>query len=387
MSHTPGIPRSFQSGHLSVIAAVGVGLAGCGEAASDKSAFGLAARPANSSCRPPSAGTTPPRLLSQTGCVDAVNPRAPAPGLIPYTVASPLWSDGAEKERYLALPDGERIRIKDCRARPQSCAPVAAGGTPEDDGHLELPVGSVLVKTFLLGGRRLETRLLARAGAATWRGYVYEWNEAQTDAQLMDDVQGGVRKEVQGATPAGAQIWHFPSRAQCLQCHTTAAGISLGPTLSQMNHDLTYPSGVTSNQLETWEHIGLFADPLPPAAERPRPYPRVDDGAADVESRARAYLHVNCANCHRPEGSFEGIDLRASTPLASTGLCNVLPEKGELGVTGARRLVPADPAMSLTSIRMHRLTEGRMPQIGTTVVDAAGVAVIDEWIRGMGPCP
>jgi mono/diheme cytochrome c family protein len=201
----------------------------------------------------------------------------------------------------------------------------------------------------------------------------------------MDDVQGGVKKPVPSGAGQETQIWHFPSRAQCLQCHTTAAGISLGPTLAQMNFDLAYPSGVTSNQLETWQHIGLFEAPLP--AQRPAAYPAAADGVASAESRARAYLHVNCSNCHRPEGSFEGIDLRLGTPLGGTGLCNVAPEKGDLGVPGALRLVPADPGLSLTSIRMHRLTEGRMPQIGTSVVDAAGVAAVDAWIRQLPACP
>jgi uncharacterized repeat protein (TIGR03806 family) len=368
-----------------LLAAASALIGACGEGASTPR-FGLAERPLNATCRPPAAADAPPRLLSETGCVDPANPRLPAPGLIPYAVSSPLWSDGAEKERYLALPDGERIRVKDCRARPEACAPLVSGGSPQDDGHLELPVGAVLMKTFALGGRRIETRLLVRMTVHTWKGYVYEWNEAGTDAQLMEDVQGGVKKPVSrgDGTP---QIWHFPSPAQCLQCHTTAAGVSLGTTLAQMNFDLAYPSGVTSNQLDTWEHIGLFESPLPLPAERPPPLPSASSAGAAVEARARAYLHVNCSNCHRPDGSFEGIDLRLGISLVGTKMCNVLPEKGDLGVTGARRLVPADPGLSLVSIRMHRLTDGRMPQIGTSVVDAAGVAAIDDWIRELRDCP
>ena len=317
--------------------------------------------------------------------MDPADPRAPASGLIPYAVASPLWSDGAEKERYLALPEGGRIAWKSCRQRPAACADAASGGTPEDDGHLELPVGSVLVKTFLLGGRRIETRLLVRFTETSWKGYSYEWRADQSDAEVLADVSGGLKKPVVGGGAGqDTQLWHFPSRAQCLQCHTTATGISLGLTMEQMNRDFSYPTGA-SNQLDAWERMGLFAEPLP--RPLPPPLPAATDKSASVEARARAYMHVNCSNCHRPQGSFEGIDLRASTAVARMGLCNAAPEKGDLGVPGARRLVPGDPGLSLTAIRMHRLGEGRMPQIGTSVVDAAGVAVIDQWISELRTCP
>jgi uncharacterized repeat protein (TIGR03806 family) len=371
---------------LAPLAVLLLQLGACGNGASEEPRFGLIARPSNVTCQPPGTPTAPAPLLSQTGCVDPDDPRLPAAGLIPYAVSSSLWSDGAEKERFLALPEGQTITFKDCAQVPAACAETAAGGTPEDDGHLDLPVGSVLVKTFTLAGRRIETRLLVRFSQSSWRGYSYEWRADQSDAEVLADVSGGVKKAVPGGSPGQeSQIWHFPSRAQCLQCHTIASGVSLGVTLAQMNRDLTYPSGVTSNQLETWEHIGLFSRPLP----RPLPValPAQEDNSASVDARARSYLHANCANCHRPAGTFEGIDLRANTALAQTGLCNTLPEKGDLGVAGARRLVPGDPGRSLTSLRMHALMDGRMPQIGTSVVDVAGARLVDDWITALGPCP
>jgi hypothetical protein len=187
------------------------------------------------------------------------------------------------------------------------------------------------------------------------------------------------------ASGAGTQVWHFPSRAQCLQCHTIAAGISLGPTTAQMNRDFTYPSGVTSNQVATWEHIGLFEQP--PSKPYLPALPTPTAAEPDLLPRVRSYLHANCANCHRPEGSFEGIDLRYDIPFAQTGLCNVAPEKGTLGVEGASRLVPGRPEKSLMSLRMHTTLDGRMPQIGTSVVDIAGTALVDEWIRTVQDCP
>jgi uncharacterized repeat protein (TIGR03806 family) len=322
--------------------------------------FGISQRPANTTCVAPAPGSTPARLLSETGCADPKDPKRPAPGLIPYDVASPLWSDGAEKQRFIALPDGARIRATDAE-------------------HWELPSGAVLVKSFLIGGRFVETRLLARVNEFTWKGYSYEWNAAQTDAVLLEDAEGGHKKEVPSG--AGTQLWHFPSRAQCLQCHTMAAGVSLGPSATQLDFDHRYPSGITSNQVSTLEHIGLFEAPPARAGALPAPA-----GGGPLDERVRSYLHVNCANCHRPGGSFEGIDLRYTTPFERTGLCNQPPEKGDLGVPGALRLVPGDPGRSLLALRMKTLQEGRMPQIGTSVVDAAGVALVEQWIRSV-TCP
>jgi hypothetical protein len=95
---------------------------------------------------------------------------------------------------------------------------------------------------------------------------------------------------------------------------------------------------------------------------------------------------VNCAICHRPEGSFDSIDLRHDTPLPRTGLCREPPTKGDLGVPGALRLVPGDPGRSLLALRMKTLAMGRMPQIGTSVADDAAVGLIDQWIQSL-TCP
>jgi hypothetical protein len=193
----------------------------------------------------------------------------------------------------------------------------------------------------------------------------------------------GLREPVAGG--GGSQLWHYPSRAQCLQCHHTAAGISLGLTSAQLNREYAYPSGVTENQLVALERIGLFEAPLPTPAPPVLADPRA--AALAVEARARSYLHANCANCHRPGGSFEGIDLRRDTPLAATGMCNRPPEKGDQGIGGALLLVPGDPETSLLSVRMRRLEAGRMPQIGTSVLDSDGVRVVEDWIRSIRSCP
>jgi uncharacterized repeat protein (TIGR03806 family) len=295
-----------------------------------------------------------PTTLSATGCFDAAHPGQVAPGVLPYDVNSPLWSDGAVKERFMALPDGARIHV-------------------EADGDFTFPVGTVLIKSFSLGGKRVETRLLVRHTDGAWGGYTYEWNAAQTDAALLD-----ADKTVQ---LPGGQSWTFPSRAQCVQCHTAAAGGSLGPEIAQLNRDLAYPGGLTANQLATLDHIGLFdgaLDLLP--SELPQ-LSRPSDPSRPLEPRAKAYLHANCSFCHRPLGTGRGpADFRAATPLSNMGVCDAAPTVGDLGVANARLLAPGASARSIISVRMHALDDRRMPPVGRALVDSDGTAVVDGWI-------
>ncbi|MBS2014950.1 MAG: PQQ-dependent sugar dehydrogenase [Deltaproteobacteria bacterium] len=307
--------------------------------------------------------STFPTLLSKTGCFDATDPKRPSPGLVPYDVASPLWSDGAEKERHLALPDGKTIGVG-------------------PDGDFDLPIGTVLAKTFSLGGKRVETRLFMRHDDGEWGGYSYEWNDAQTDATLLP---------AKKTKKVGTQTYTFPSRAECFACHTAAAGRSLGLELGQLNGDLVYTStNRIANQLETLEHIGLFAAPLGKAASDIVAYPRPTGAGstATAEARARSYLHANCAFCHRPTGPTRAtMDLRFATPLAAAKVCGETPLLGSLGVADAKLLVPGAPSKSVVSLRPHALGAVRMPPVASTVVDTAGLGVLDGWIASLAACP
>lgn len=300
---------------------------------------------------------TVPRTLSATGCFMAGDVTRPAPGVIPYSINAPLWSDGAEKERYFALPEGGRITVG-------------------ADGDFDFPNGTVLIKTFSIGGRRVETRLLVRHMDGTWAGYTYAYNAAGTDADLL---------QANETRMFGAQSWYYPSRSECLRCHTSAAGYALGPELGQLNRNETYPStGRTAPQLATLEHIGVFAAPLP---AMPTTIPAYDS-AAPLADRARAYLHSNCSSCHRPASTGRGnMDLRYGTAAAMTNTCNATPSQGDLGVMGARVVLPGDPARSLMSLRMHALDANRMPPLGTRVEDTQGTTLIDSWIRSLTACP
>jgi uncharacterized repeat protein (TIGR03806 family) len=308
-----------------------------------------------------SGGRVIPTQLSATGCVNAANATQPASGLIPYAPNAAFWSDGAVKSRHLALPDGQRININ-------------------AEGDFEFPLGSVLKKDFRLNGQLVETRLFMRHDNGEWAGYTYEWNAAQTDATR---VVGGKSVLV------GGQQWLFPSEAQCLVCHTSAAGRTLGLETSQLNGSLLYPqTGRTANQLDTLNAIGTLMPALTqPVAQLPLlpdPY-----GTASTATRARAWLHTNCANCHRPGGGTPvNLDLRYTTPLSSTNACEVVP-LNSLGVANARLIAvggTTPAARSMVVVRAGRTDSNSMPPLQPRSVDSAGIAVLSDWINSLASC-
>lgn len=310
-------------------------------------------------------GNTIPSDLEDTGCAAPGDPAQPSSGLVPYGLQAPFWSDGAAKSRWLGIPDGTTIAIGSISG--------SAGG------DFTLPTGSVIRKDFRLNGQLIETRLLMRHPDGIWGGYTYEWNDAQTAATR---VIGGKLRDVQG------QSWIYPSEAACLQCHTATAGFALGPEVSQLNGNLTYPStGRTANQLDTLAGVGYFSAPLPgPAASLPRLADPVDVGAS-LGSRARAWLHTNCSQCHRPGGPTpSSMDLRASTALSATNACNVAPQSGSFGIASARLVAVGDPARSIVVYRANRRDANGMPPIGSHLVDAAGVALLEDWIESLASC-
>ncbi|MCA9493357.1 MAG: PQQ-dependent sugar dehydrogenase, partial [Myxococcales bacterium] len=245
-----------------------------------------------------------PVLLSETGCVDPNDPTLPGPGLIPFEPNSKLWSDDAAKTRWMAIPDGETVTIG-------------------PDGDWDFPVGSVLMKEFQIDGHRIETRLLVRHDDGTWAGYAYAWDAGETDATL---VEGGA------TVPTTQGDWRIPSTAECLQCHTQAAGRTLGPRTEQLNRDLDF-GGTTGNQVHTLASIGWFTDA---PAEHPDLLPALPDPSvpSTVEGRSRSYLDGNCSHCHRPGGPGQGdLDFRYTT--ADPGGCGLAPTSGDVGVPGS----------------------------------------------------
>ncbi|MDH3536392.1 MAG: PQQ-dependent sugar dehydrogenase [Gammaproteobacteria bacterium] len=308
----------------------------------------------------PSVPDTIPDLLSASGCTDPADVTKPYSGLLPYDINAPFWSDGAVKERFIGLPNGAAI-------------------TRNVDGDWDFPNGTVIVKNFRLNGKLVETRHLMRHPDGVWAGYTYEWNSAQTEAVR---VRGGK------IVPTNGQDWIFPSASQCLACHTSAAGHSLGLETAQLNRDFIYRStGRIANQLETIEHILMFTSPLPTSVQDLPAMPSQELTVTGLDVRARAYLHTNCAQCHRPGGPTpSSMDLRYATLLSNTNACDVIPLEGDLGIVNARLIAPGNAPASLIIARATRRDSHGMPPLGSNRIDYAGVTLLTAWINGLTGC-
>jgi uncharacterized repeat protein (TIGR03806 family) len=335
-----------------------------------------------------------PRKLSETGIFASTKDHKTAPGVIPYSVNGQLWGDHTTKERFLAIPGDGKIGFDEITY------PQPSPGAPPG---WRFPDGTVLVKTFSIetergnpkSRKRLETRLLhfqkypgtQEYGDQDWRGYTYVWNDEQTDAELLPE--GGkdqiLRVKVGGKVVE--QNYRFPSRAECTLCHTMAAKFALGVNTRQMNRDHAY-GGVVANQLATLEHIGLFTKPLPAPPEKLPRLADFDDAKHPVEVRARSYLHANCSHCHIKWGGGNAeFKLLATLPLKEMGVVNVPPAHGAFGLKDARLVVPGSPERSVLLHRMAITGLGRMPHIGSRVVDERAVGLVRDWIRQLPAQP
>lgn len=309
----------------------------------------------------PASTATAPRTLAETGCFDSVAGLSPAASLYEYQVNSPLWSDGAQKRRFLSLPPDGQITLR-------------------ADGDFELPIGTVLIKSFERDGQRLETRLLMRHSDGGWAGYAYQWNDRQTQATLVAE---------RGATvPTDQGLWKIPSRTGCRACHTAAAGHSLGLEVAQLNR-----RGLSGqNQLDELQAKGwIGSSPSLVAESKNRlPDPR-DVNNPNIGARVRSYLHANCSSCHRPGGPASRLraDLRyGGDDLAvPPGVCNVEAISADSDLNGEAVLVPGNPAASSLLLRMNSRGEGQMPPLGSDHVDAFALALLANWIARLQECP
>ena len=302
-----------------------------------------------------------PTQLSGWGCFQSGDVTRFSNHVIPYDINALLWSDHADKGRFMAIPDGTTIDV-------------------DTEGRFDLPVGSVVGKNFLLNGQLIETRLLLHHEPPHgWKGYSYEWNDIETEATLLTSAKD---KDVNG------QIWHYPSRAECDSCHTAIAGFTLGPEVGQLNRSFVYPStGIEANQLITLESINVLTNALTDS-EKATAFYAIDDTAYSAGRRARSYLHSNCANCHQPGGPGGGnMDLRMATTLEDARICNEAPLGNTLGLINPVIVAPGDPSNSILVLRMEDLGQHRMPPIASSVVDTQAITVIRDWISGLSECP
>lgn len=330
------------------------------------------------------AGDAPPATLAATGAFADLATLTPAPGVVAYEPNVSFWSDHARKRRWFALRD-----------------PAGTFGFSAE-GNWALPAGAVWIKHFDLDltrgepatARRLETRFLVKTADGVF-GFTYRWNDAQTDAALVPDEGAEQAFTVVEDGAARPQTWRFPSRAECLTCHTAAGGHALSFNTRQLNNPHRFP-GDPDNQLVALAAAGYFAPGAPTFAAATRTdvlgqLPRLapaGDTSASIERRARSYLDANCASCHQPGGPALGyFDARYETPLAFAGLVNgPLVDTG--GDSASRVVVPGDPARSRALQRAGRRGPGQMPPLGSHERDLAGEALLRAWIAALAePAP
>ncbi|QDV68612.1 hypothetical protein Poly24_23220 [Rosistilla carotiformis] len=295
----------------------------------------------------------------------------PASGTMPYDVNTPLFSDYAAKHRLIRMPEG-----------------TAANYQPE---HVfDFPVGTVIAKTFYYphdrndparGRRLIETRILLHQPSG-WVGLPYLWDDAQQDATLS--LTGGA-VEVQWKHEDGKDRTNthlVPNFNDCKRCHENQRFEPIGPKAGNLNREFDYVDG-RENQLERWSRLGLL-DGLPPAAQRTRFAVWDDESTGDLNARARAWLDVNCAHCHSAIGPARNSGLHLHVDVDEPYRLGVFKTPVAAGRGTGGRLYDIVPGQPDASILMHRLETDHvgemMPEIGRSLVDQEGVALIRQWI-------
>jgi uncharacterized repeat protein (TIGR03806 family) len=380
-------PSAMTDGSGNLVIQFGV-TAGTGGLETDLNGFQLVAVSGNSPAEVPAFFNMPttfngalPPLLSETGVFSNTPSMTPANGLIPYQPNVILWSDGAQKIRYMAVPNNGGIITPDQQI---DFAPT---------GTWTFPAGTIFVKTFELQTntsdptslRRLETRLLVRDINGAVYGVTYKWRPDYSDADLLTTSSN---ENIAITTPSGVvtQTWYYPSPADCLSCHTPVANYVLGVSTRQLNANFTYPStGVTDNELRTLNRLGLFN----PAFNESNitnfeKLSALTNLTASFEDRARSYLDANCAQCHQPGGTGPTFDARYETPLALQNITNMPAAKGNLGVDNAMIVMPDDIWRSVLYGRMNTVDPSiKMPNLARNLIDTNAVAVMADWINSL----
>lgn len=304
-----------------------------------------------------------PELLSETGAFADLESLKPSAGIVPYEVNHPFWSDGAHKRRWFSVPDPQR----------------------QIDFHGEsnwvFPSGTVWIKHFELTNalpvsRRLETRLLVKNESGVY-GVTYRWGESTNEATLVPPEGLDEPILVNDAGVIRTQLWRYPSRSECLACHTPVAGYALGFNTPQLNRDVLVGTNLT-NQILALAAAGYFStavsnvQTLPALAE-------LSDVSISREFRVRSYLAANCASCHQPEGSSSALwDARITTPTSLAGLVN-----GMLNIRFSpkdRVVVPGSIEHSMLHSRIAEWGGFHMPPIGSSVVHQDAVDLLRAWI-------
>lgn len=299
----------------------------------------------------------------------------PVSGVIPYALNTPLFSDYAEKLRFVKLPEGATVPYNEKEV-------------------LEFPVGTTIIKTFYFphdfrnpakGRRIMETRLLIHEQNG-WKALEYVWNDEQTDATLevageeaevnYIDIEGKKRK----------QLYVMPNLNQCKGCHNRNEVMTpIGPSIRQLNGELTYADG-SENQLVKWQKLGILTG-LPSLADCPKAPVWNKPETGSLEARARTWLDINCAHCHRSGGpaSTSGLLLGfyESDPTA-WGIHKTPVAAGRGSGNRKYSIEPGKPDESILLYRMESTDPGvMMPELGRKITHREGVALVREWIKSM----
>ncbi len=327
----------------------------------------IVARESNRSCLAPADAIDTATLLSTTGCfADAAN-QIMADGVIPYTVNSVLWSDGERKGRYFAIPDGTTISLT-----VDESSIVASNGIK--NGDFNFPVGSVVIKHFYSGSRIVETRFLMNHANDGWGGYAYQWNDAQSEGSLLA-----------GSNSITTPVSHyFPSREECMACHTDAALVLLGPDTLQLNYPLYYTDGSQENYLDALARLTYLSAPVLADYKVDR-LSAIDDNSASLEQRARSYLHSNCSGCHRTGAPQGGFDLRYTSSLVNNNVCGIAATE-PTSPTGGLLIDPGNAGNATIQQRLASMGSIQMPPIGREQTDPEAVQVMSDWINSLQGC-
>jgi glucose/arabinose dehydrogenase len=339
-----------------------------------------------------------PPTLAQTGLFDDWRRLVPRPHLVSYDVNVPLWSDGAEKLRWIALPPGQEV---ECTS----------------DGKFRFPGGTVFVKHFALATderqpqcvRPLETRLLVVEPGGAVHGASYRWSADGKRTRRLTFGESETIDVVQADGSVRQQVWQYPGRFDCLMCHNDVSGYVLGFTPKQLAGEGSgfrvqgsgERGGVsppvaqepgdreqeTVNELARLIACGVIRDSGHGAAlANVSPLVPLNDERATLAVRVRSYLDVNCSVCHNPGRYFSAFDARFERHPNEQGIIEGPSYfHGEFG--GAMRIVkPGSVQLSVAHMRISsRDPHLRMPPLGSTVVDAQAQRVLAEWIKSLAP--
>ncbi|RIJ25867.1 hypothetical protein D1224_01745 [Henriciella barbarensis] len=312
----------------------------------------------------------PAETLADYGLFTDPSAREPSEGVISYDLINPLFSDHASKHRLIYVPEGQ------------------AAGYRGGEEVLDFPVGTVLIKTFAFapdmrspdeGERYRETRLLIRKEDG-WAAYPYVWNEDETEARYAP---AGAWLDLAFTDPSGAPVeidYRVPNQNQCKTCHQLGDAIApIGPKARNLAHE--GPLGV--GQIEDWTMRGMLTG----APDSVEAVADVHDVSLPLDPRARAYLDINCAHCHRAEGSASNSGLWLGweeQEAVRIGFGKHPTAAGRGSGSGTVVIEPGAPDASILVYRMDSAEAGvAMPELGRALIDDAGVELVRAWIEDM----